>query len=305
MRVAETSEISWTDATFNAWIGCSHAGPGCDFCYAERDNGRRHWVEAWGPGVPRKRTSAENWKQPLRWNAAAGDFFIAHKRKRRVFAASLADIFDNEVDPAWRADFWALVKATPNLQWLIVTKRIGNARRMLPADWGAGYDNVVLIATVVDQGELDRDGRKLELTPARWRGISVEPMLGPMILGEAVAWLDWVICGGESDGKAKDKPKTWTARPMFPTWPVKLAAECQAAGVAFHFKQWGEWGPDQFDNENFRPIWVAEDGRGTYDGAGADLISGTGTTWTIATRYGKARNGRTLLGATFDGFPGQ
>lgn len=267
--MAETSEITWTDATFNPWIGCTKVGPACDFCYAERDNRRRKWVEAWGPGVPRKRTSAANWKLPLRWNAQADAFFAEHGRKRRVFAASLADIFDNEVDQALRDDFWALVKATPNLQWLIVTKRIGNANKMLPADWGAGYPNVVLIITVATQEEVDRDFWKLVAVPARFKGFSIEPMLGPIELSSNHGNLDWIIAGGESDGG------TSTARPLEHAWIDTLVRQCAYWGVPFHFKQWGEWGP------------------------------GSGSTRAIMSRVGKKRAGRLVRGVTHDGFPPQ
>src|SRR5260221_13405634 len=110
MNMGENSNISWTDATFNPWIGCTKVSTGpkgaCEFCYAERDNNRRHWVQAWGSGVPRHRTSAETWRQPCKWDKKA----IATGYRPRVFCASLADVFDNEVDPAWRADLWQLIR---------------------------------------------------------------------------------------------------------------------------------------------------------------------------------------------------
>jgi protein gp37 len=98
--VAETSGISWTDATFNPWIGCTKVSPACDNCYAERDNARRKWVDGWGAGVPRRRT--KSWGDPLRWNRKAA----AEGATLRVFCASLADIFDNEVPEEWRDDLW-------------------------------------------------------------------------------------------------------------------------------------------------------------------------------------------------------
>ena len=110
--MAEVSEISWTDATFNPWIGCTKVSPACDHCYAERDNGRRGWVAGWGPGVPRRRT--KTWGDPLKWNRKATESGL----RPRVFCASLADVFDNEVPQAWREDLWALLRATPNLRWI-------------------------------------------------------------------------------------------------------------------------------------------------------------------------------------------
>ena len=181
-----------------------------------------------------------------------------HGRRQRVFCASLADVFDNAVDPQWRADLFALIAATPNLDWLLLTKRIGNVRGML-AELAHGNDpdlspldmmplpNVWLGATVVNQEEADRDIPKLLAVPAAKRFLSIEPMLGPMLLPferlrewnrmallyqqeHAVSRIDWVIVGGESGPGA---------RPMHPDWVRSLRDQCQAAGVALFVKQMG------------------------------------------------------------------
>ena len=186
--MAEQSGISWTDATFNPWIGCTKVSPACDWCYAESDNNRRKWVEGWGPGVPRRRT--KTWGDPVKWNRKAAETGVP----LRVFCASLADVFDNEVPQDWRNDLWQLVKATPNLRWLLLTKRIGNAPKMLPADWP--YPNAGLMATLANQEEWDRDFRKLMAVPAAWHGVSAEPLLGRIDIGDARP--DWIITGGES-----------------------------------------------------------------------------------------------------------
>jgi len=260
--MAETTGISWCDATFNPWWGCTKVSPACDSCYAERD-AKRYGFDIWGPGKERRYFGDKHWNEPRKWNAKA-----AKEGKRlRVFCASMADVFDNEVDQVHRDRLWQLIKETPNLDWLIVTKRIGNARTMLPADWGDGYANVWLIITVIDQAEADRDVPKLLTTPARVRGLSIEPQLGAVDLTQILIpgrWgrgrksllnaltgelhdattgcivsdgqaLDWVICGGESGPKA---------RPVHPDWIRSLRDQCQAAEVAFHFKQWGEWHPN-------------------------------------------------------------
>lgn len=218
--MAEQTEISWADATFNPWVGCTKVSPACDFCYAERDNERRKWVSGWGPGVPRRRT--KTWGNPLTWNRKAETTGL----RPRVFCASLADVFDNEVPDEWRADLWALVKATPNLRWILLTKRIGNAAKMLPADWP--YPNAGLMATLANQEEWDRDWPKLARTPATWHGVSAEPLLGPIDIGTAKP--DWLIVGGESGPQH---------RHTSPDWVRSLRDQCAANGVAFHFKQWG------------------------------------------------------------------
>ncbi|WP_250538764.1 MULTISPECIES: phage Gp37/Gp68 family protein [unclassified Caballeronia] len=260
------SSIEWTDHTFNPWEGCQKVGPGCDHCYAETRNARYSGGTAinWGPGAPRRRTSPANWRKPLQWNKAHAEFFAQHGRRQRVFCASLADVFDNEVDPQWRRDLFDLIELTPNLDWLLLTKRIGNVRRMLPTiGWLGARDNVWLGATIVNQEEADRDIPKLLMTPARRRFLSMEPLLGPVDLsrididghseiypltgtrdceddnGNAapdLPALDWIIVGGES---GRD------ARPMHPVWARDIRDQCAQAGVPFLFKQWGEWAPGE------------------------------------------------------------
>lgn len=220
--MAEVSAISWTDATYNPWIGCTRVSPGCDHCYAARDNERRKWVSAWDAERRRTKTAGDVRK----WNKQAA----ATGKPLRVFCASLADVFDNEVPQDWRDDLWDLVRSTPHLRWLILTKRIGNAEKMLPRFWPMPH--VGLMATMVNQMEYDRDRLKLSAIPAPWRGISAEPLLGRIILDhkDAKANLDWIITGGESG-------------PGFRALDMDavryLRDQCRELGIAFHHKQNG------------------------------------------------------------------
>jgi protein gp37 len=222
--MAETTSISWADATFNPWIGCTRISPGCDHCYAARDNERRKWVSAWG--AERRRT--KTWGDPIRWNKQAA----VTGYKPRVFCASLADVFDNEVERSWRDDLWQLLRETPNLRWMLLTKRIGNVAKMVPSDWP--FPNVGLMATLVNQEEFDRDYRKLESTSAAWHGISAEPLLSAIDIGEARP--DWIITGGESGHGF---------RPTNPDWVRSLRDQCERNGIAFHHKQWGGTRPKE------------------------------------------------------------
>jgi protein gp37 len=77
----------------------------------------------WGPGAARRYFNDEYWAQPLEWDRGGR---VASSR-RRVFCASMADVFDNDADPAVRDRLWGLIRQTPNLDWLLLTKRIGNA----------------------------------------------------------------------------------------------------------------------------------------------------------------------------------
>lgn len=220
--MGENSKIEWCDHTWNPWVGCTKVSPACDHCYAESWSKRSGMVE-WGG--PRRRTSASNWRQPLKWHAAVPD-----GQRRRVFCCSLADVFDNAVPDNWRWDLYEVIRQTPRLDWLLLTKRIGNARSMLMESAMEGSYNIWLGATVINQEEFDRDVPKLLTTPARVRFLSVEPMLGPIEFGRhgALHGLHWVICGGESGGHA---------RPLDPEWAVRLRAQCKARDISFFMKQ--------------------------------------------------------------------
>lgn len=219
------TKIEWADHTFNPWIGCTRVSPACDNCYAEVQQGQRFGRVKWGAGQPRSRTSASNWKKPISWNRQA----VNAGARPFVFCSSLADVFDNEVDPTWRADLFELVEQTPQLVWLLLTKRIGNVTRMverLPR-------NVALGATMANQAEYDRDAPKLHETAMTMQPLftfgSFEPLLGPIQL-EPVSAPDWVIVGGES-GRG--------ARTMNLEWARSLREQSGDLRRVFNFKQTG------------------------------------------------------------------
>ena len=245
--MAETTGIAWTDSTFNPWIGCTKVGPGCDHCYAEALDKRHRWQGAthWGVGQPRMRTSVSNWKKPLAWNRAR----LKDGKTHRVFCASLADVFDNEVRPDWRWDLFDLIRATPALTWLLLTKRIVNVQKMLDmGDAGNGGQplpaNVWLGATVVNQEEADRDVPKLLKVAATVRFVSYEPALGP-VDWEQYPGIDWIIVGGESTQGAK-------ARFFDLRWADATIRQAGRIGAAPFVKQLGS-------------------GHGLKDRAGADI----------------------------------
>ena len=222
--MAEVTEISWAHSTFNPWIGCTKVSPGCDHCYAATLMDDRYGRVKWGAGQARSLTSESNWKQVRRWNTKAQESGQTH----RVFCASLADVFDNEVNPEWRADLWNLILTTPALTWMLLTKRIGNAKP--PGAMTRYPDNVWLGITVVNQEEADRDVPKLLDQGAAVRWLSCEPLLGPIDFKWPAQAMDWVIVGGES---GKD------ARPMDPDWARSIRDQCEHHAIPFHFKQWG------------------------------------------------------------------
>lgn len=335
--MSENSKIEWTDHTFNPWEGCQKVGPGCDHCYAETRNARFGGGQAinWGPGAPRRRTSPANWRKPLAWNAQHEKFFAKHGRRQRVFCASLADVFDNAVDPVWRADLFGLIECTPNLDWLLLTKRIGNVQQMVEAATCLSSlpDNVWLGATICNQAEADRDIPKLLTTPARVHFLSMEPLLGPVNIADipdpsggicikplsGIRWLsgtgtrcgsypvaspkiDWVIAGGESGPGA---------RPMHPDWARNLRDQCAAAGVPFLFKQWGEWAPHIGAVDGWSIPDSPEASRYPHSEWDGDhwgepfypMWSDTFDELQTVSRIGKKLAGRLLDGVQHDGFP--
>lgn len=279
--MAEHTSIAWADATFNPWIGCTKVSPGCANCYAERDFDLRKHVAKWGAGQPRHRTSDAYWKQPLKWDReaaeASNEFEIhsmlhsgcphyAEPRRPRVFCASLADWLDDEVSNKWLADLLDLIRRTPHLDWLLLTKRPQNFKEQLAGACFAYTDkahdelaewiqcwfleitpppaNVWIGTTVENQETADERIPALASIPAKVRFLSCEPLLGPVEIEEALedqcdggyvlgsAPIHWVIAGGESGPKA---------RPMHPDLARSLRDQCAAARVPFLFKQWGEW----------------------------------------------------------------
>lgn len=275
------STIEWTDGlTFNPWIGCTKVGPPCDNCYAERF-GARLGVR-WGAHELRRRTAASTWKQPLAWNRKAQ----AEGRRLFVFGGSLCDVFDNQVEPAWRAEYFDLIRATPHLVWLLLTKRPGKIVA-LSQEAGGLPANAAIGCSVGDNEEKDRDLPKLLRAKLATRPlfafVSIEPMLGPIYLetadgslldpecwgdcdcdslygrdpgcrrnggdGQLHGRIDWVICGGESGPGA---------RPLHPDWARDLRDQCAESGTPFFFKQWGEWLPWE---PHSLPAWKAQDGR--------------------------------------------
>lgn len=376
------SKIEWTDHTFNPWIGCSKVHAGCAHCYAE-SLAKRTGKAIWGPEGTRVKTSEANWRLPLKWNREAE----RDGQRRRVFCASLADVFEDwdgaiqhhDGGKLWmapeepgryvrwrdptlmldserqnilegrfrsatmadlRADLFSLIDATPHLDWLLLTKRPENVRRLwsmnyhCPADQAIWFmPNVWLGTSVSDQATADRMIPELlrchALCPVLF--LSIEPLLGPIDLkleceGCALCWaskdgntkvgkcfengraIDWVIVGGESGPGA---------RPMHADWARSIRDQCQLAGVPFFFKQWGEWSPGEGlladERAKTRQGFVCPEGcfseSVTHDAlltlsrlCRASRLDGPCTPMAIY-RLGKKQAGRLLDGREWNEFP--
>ncbi|NJL04486.1 MAG: phage Gp37/Gp68 family protein [Chloroflexaceae bacterium] len=229
--MAEFSPIEWTDHTFNPWWGCTKVSAGCTNCYAETW-ALRYGGNLWGKHAPRRMFGEQHWQQPLRWNRQA----LAQGRRFRVFCASMADVFEDHPDVASaRQRLWDVIRATPNLDWLLLTKRPEHILAMLPAAWRMRLpDNIWIMTSVENQEQAERRIPLLLAVPAAVRALSVEPLLSPVDLSQWLDALDWVIVGGESGQKA---------RPLDPAWVRTIRDQCVGAGVPFFFKQWGTYAP--------------------------------------------------------------
>lgn len=294
--MGRNSAIEWTDHTLNFWQGCRPVSEGCANCYMYRDK-RRYGQD------PTKviRSKDVTFRQARKWKTPA-----------RVFVCSWSDFFIEEADD-WREEAWGEIRQAPHLTWIILTKRPQNISDRLPSDWGNGWPNVYLGVTAENQQAADERIPLLLQTPAAVRFISAEPLLGAVDLtvirvddkttvnsltGGAITKtgfvemdielppfmgnkLDLVIVGGESGPGA---------RPCHPDWVRSLRDQCQASGVKFFFKQWGEWGPvDQNIN------WDGKRNLGTFGHyKEGDLV-----------KCGKKQAGRLLDGRTWDEMPGR
>lgn len=224
----EASKIEWTDNTFNPWWGCQRVSPGCEHCYAETFS-KRVGRDLWGPEAGRRVASESYWRKPLKWNDEARQA----GKPTRVFCASMCDVFEDRPDlVAPRQRLWDLIDRTPNLTWQLLTKRPENIRHLKPYHWMAFPDNVWMMTTAEDQQRLYK--RAPYITSAALftavRGISAEPLLGPLELSAWDGFIDWVIVGGESGPGA---------RPFDMDWARSIRDQCARYGMAFFMKQTG------------------------------------------------------------------
>jgi protein gp37 len=224
---SRTTKIEWTERAFAPWQGCSKVSEGCALCYAEGWTVRRFHKAGWGPHAPRVRAAARTWDKPRAWNREA----MRLGQPIFVFCSHLSDVFDNKAPHAWRADLWQLVETTPNLVWLLLTKRPQNVMRMIPAAWRTGLPpNVWAGVSVETQARAEQRLPVLGRIPAARRFVSAEPLLEAVDLGPWLAGVHWVIAGAESGSRHE-------ARPMDLDWVRDLRDQCVATGTAFFFKQ--------------------------------------------------------------------
>ncbi|MBB3040177.1 DUF5131 family protein [Hoyosella altamirensis] len=310
--MSDRTGIEWTDATWNPVTGCAKVSHGCDHCYAETIAHRFTGTKAYPNGF-QVTLRPDRLEKPLLW-----------RKPRRIFVNSMSDLFHDDIPDEFIAKVFAVMAAAPQHTFQVLTKRHARMRSLLndhsfkvainlehhaldvvdDPEQAWPLPNVWLGVSTEDQKWADIRIPALLDTPAALRFISAEPLLGPLDLAstgllapdEFDRRLDWVVVGGESGAKA---------RPMHPDWARSLRDQCNAAGVAFLFKQWGEWAP-------IPPVeWKPGD----------SLVHTFGTTHKVGTagldafnaelrrqsyllrRVGKKTAGRELDGRTWDEFP--
>lgn len=277
--MGEVSKIAWTDATFNPWWGCARVSPGCEHCYAETLATVRRKLDVWGVDAARKPMSDAYWREPAKWNRKAE----AEGVRCRVFCASMADVFETppernqqaiDIQGAARERLWKLIAETPYLDWLLLTKRPENIKKLAP--WRAlveefRYDerpawpnNVWIGTTVEDQKRAEERIPWLLEVPAAVRFVSCEPLIESVDLEnvrpyylrrevtkspfEPILLIDALRGHVKGPDDMLDLRVDWVivggesgsgARPFNPTWAKTIIGQCRAAGVPVFMKQLG------------------------------------------------------------------
>jgi protein gp37 len=364
------TKIEWCNHTFNPWIGCTKIDDLCTNCYAESDDKWRGWTPAgWGKGKPRHRTTADYWKGPLKWDVAAA----AHRwgkcqacgkawafgareeakmtcgdscggelveQRPRVFSASLADVWDEEVCAEWRADFLRLVMQTRHLDWLLLSKRPGLWRKLVTEarDWqaqagryhprdawfiealtawldGTPPDNVWIGTSIGTRAGYEARMAEFLCIPARVHFLSMEPLLEavpfervgitPSISFDPLAPVRHGLQTARVDWVIAGGESGPKARPMHPQWAREIRDACQKAGVPFLFKQWGEWiDTEQADASGLdRSSGFAKYGFLEPDGHFEGQHGDGTSSVAMVYRVGKLKAGRLLDGVEHNGFP--
>lgn len=246
--MGETTEINWAHHTRNYWMGCTKIGPGCDYCYAETAS-RRFGKSLWGDNNPRQDCTAGATREITKWNKKAE----TAGERRRVFINSFSDVLDHRAEQSWRDRIIEDAWACPSLDFLLLTKRIGNAAKMLPSELPP---NVWLGITATSSEELRRDGAKLVEIPASVHWLSFEPALGPLDHNDIyrLTAFNWIIYGGESGPNARaidiatmERLTGWRREGIIPPLWIKQWGERHAKARGWKhphgadIDEWPEW----------------------------------------------------------------
>lgn len=327
--MADNTKIEWTDATWNVITGCSVVSAGCRHCYAMKLSGTRLQHHPSRAGLTIDTAAGPVWNGKVRFNEQWLTQPLEWKRPRKVFVCAHGDLFHENVPDKWIDRVFAVMALAPHHVFQVLTKRPERMRKYV-ANWPNGaarfhwvaieaakidptikkhcadawvwdlqkrwpLPNVWLGVSVENQAAADERIPLLLQTPAAVRWISAEPLLGDVDLSELIDRLDWVVVGGESGANA---------RPMHGSWAYDLHDQCEAAGVPFLFKQWGEWvnaGARAFGTAAGEVRHIRSDGT-FWNEDDAALQDECADVLTVV-RVGKKAAGRDLGGKLHDGYP--
>ncbi|MCY4459586.1 MAG: phage Gp37/Gp68 family protein [Albidovulum sp.] len=225
--MANSSSIEWTESTWNPVVGCTVISPGCTNCYAMRLARR---LEAMGQpkyaGTTRMSGGRPKWNGVVRTDQASVNLPVNWKAGRMIFVNSMSDLFHEAVPLAFIRQVFATMKKTPQHTYQILTKRSARLEELSGAlEWPRNVWMGVSVENTDYQFRIDH----LRRTGAAIKFLSLEPLLGPLNDLD-LERIEWVIAGGESGPGA---------RPINPDWVRTIRDQCDNAGIAFHFKQWG------------------------------------------------------------------
>lgn len=265
--MAQETKISWTDHTFNPWLGCTKVSDGCRNCYAETLSKNRMGLALWGPTAPRQLTKSP-WQKVRSWERTAalgttpghyGDAVLGASTPTAategldgvsftphlVFTGSMMDWAEDRPDLVpFRERMWDVIRQSPHLWFQLLTKRPENIGRFLPDDWGPnGYANV-WHGTTIEDNRVKGRADDLRRNPARVHFISYEPAIGPADEVD-LEGIEWVICGGESGSGYRAFDMVWARH---------MRDRCVERGIAFFMKQ------DAAFRTETNPVLVEADG---------------------------------------------
>jgi len=228
------TRIEWTDTTWNPVAGCKIMSAGCKNCYAMQMARR---LESMGvekyAGLTRKSGNRTIWIDRVRMDEGALDIPLTWKKPRNVFVNSMSDLFHDQVTDDFILKVWAVMAATPQHNYQILTKRPDRMVELVSQRVGTTLANVWL-GTSVENSDVIYRIQELRKVPAVVRFISFEPLIGPV--GEIdLRGIHWAIVGGESGH---------SARPIREEWIDQIYSLCSRFDTVFFFKQWGTWGAD-------------------------------------------------------------
>ena len=225
--MAGSSDIEWTDATWNPVAGCTIVSPGCTNCYAMRMAAR---LAAMGrpkyDGLTRKSGQRYVWTGEVTLDRASLRAPVEWRRGRRIFVNSMSDLFHPEVPSSYVRRVLRIMRRTPQHQYQVLTKR---AERLAALEDEVVWPANLWLGVSVESADYLSRVAALQATSASTKFLSLEPLLGPLPALDLTG-IHWVIVGGESGPGA---------RAMDPAWVRDIRDQCVAANVPFHFKQWG------------------------------------------------------------------